>query len=130
MSVGAQGTGWQVADVNDVPPVKPDWPQTWKSIRHHFGITAFGMNAVTKDAGQVLIPEHDEKASGQQEIYFVHAGEAVATLGGERITVPAGGLIAVEPDVTRKIESTASPTTLLCVGGTPGVAYEVGAWEQ
>jgi len=130
MSVGAQGTGWQVADVNDVPPVKPDWPQTWKSIRHHFGITAFGMNAVTKDAGQVLIPEHDEKASGQQEIYFVHAGEAVATLGGDRITVPAGGLIAVEPDVTRKIESTASPTTLLCVGGTPGVAYEVGAWEQ
>ena len=130
MSVGAQGTGWQVADVNDVPPVKPDWPQTWKSIRHHFGITAFGMNAVTKDAGQVLIPEHDEKASGQQEIYFVHAGEAVATLGGERITVPAGGLIAVEPDVTRKIESTTSPTTLLCVGGTPGVAYEVGAWEQ
>jgi len=130
MSVGAQGTGWQVADVNDVPPVKPDWPQTWKSIRHHFGITAFGMNAVTKDAGQVLIPEHDEKASGQQEIYFVHAGEAVATLGGEPITVPAGGLIAVEPDVTRKIESTASPTTLLCVGGTPGVAYEVGAWEQ
>jgi len=130
MSVGAQGTGWQVADVNDVPPVKPDWPQTWKSIRHHFGITAFGMNAVTKDAGQVLIPEHDERASGQQEIYFVHAGEAVATLGDERVTVPAGGLIGVEPDVTRKIESTASPTTLLCVGGTPGVAYEVGAWEQ
>ena len=130
MSVGAQGTGWQVADVNDVPPVKPDWPQTWKSIRNYFGITAFGMNAVTKDAGQVLIPEHDERQSGQQEIYFVHAGEVVATLGGERVTVPAGGLIAVEPDVTRKIESTASPTTLLCVGGTPGEPYEVGAWEQ
>jgi mannose-6-phosphate isomerase-like protein (cupin superfamily) len=130
MTVGAQGAGWQVADVNDVAPVKPDWPQTWKSIRHHFGITAFGINAVTKDADQVLIPEHDERESGQQEIYFVHAGSAVATLGGERVTVPAGGLIAVEPDVTRKIESAASPTTLLCVGGTPGSAYEVGAWEQ
>jgi mannose-6-phosphate isomerase-like protein (cupin superfamily) len=130
MTVGAQGAGWQVADVNDVAPVKPDWPQTWKSIRHHFGITAFGINAVTKDADQVLIPEHDERESGQQEIYFVHAGSAVATLGGERVTVPAGGLIAVEPDVTRKIESAASPTTLLCVGGAPGSAYEVGAWEQ
>ena len=43
---------------------------------------------------------------------------------------PAGGLIAVEPDVTRKIESAASPTTLLVVGGTPGAAYEIGAWEQ
>jgi uncharacterized cupin superfamily protein len=130
MSEAAQGAGWQVAEVNDVPPVKPDWPQTWKSIRHHFGITAFGINAVTKDAGQVLIPEHNERESGQQEIYFVHAGEVVATLGDERVTVPAGGLIGVEADVTRKIESTASPTTLLCVGGTPGAAYEVGGWEQ
>jgi mannose-6-phosphate isomerase-like protein (cupin superfamily) len=130
MSVRAEGAGWQVAAVNDVPPVKPDWPPTWKSIRHHFGITAFGINAVTKDAGQVLIPEHHERESGQQELYFVHAGEAVATLGDERVTVPAGGVIAVEPDVTRKIESTASPTTLLCVGGTPGAAYEVGAWEK
>ena len=130
MSVRVQGAGWQVAEVNDVPPVKPDWPPTWKSIRHCFGITAFGINAVTKDADKVLIPEHDERESGQQEVYFVHAGEAVATLAGERVTVPAGGLIAVEPDVTRKIESAASPTTLLVVGGTPGAAYEIGAWEQ
>ena len=57
-----------------IPPVKPDWPATWKSVRHHFGITAFGINAVTKDAGNVLIPEHDEAESGQEEIYFVHAG--------------------------------------------------------
>ena len=73
MSV-AQGTGWKIELVDDVPPVKPDWPATWKSIRNHFGITAFGINAVTKDAGNVLIPEHDERASGQQEIYFVHVG--------------------------------------------------------
>jgi mannose-6-phosphate isomerase-like protein (cupin superfamily) len=130
MSARAEGTGWQVEAVNDVPPVKPDWPPTWKSIRHHFGITAFGINAVTKDAGNVLIPEHNERESGQQEIYFVHAGEVVATLGDERVTVPAGGVIAVEPDVTRKVESTASPTTLLCVGDTPGAAYEVGDWEK
>ena len=25
-----QGTGWKVADINEVPPVKPDWPATWK----------------------------------------------------------------------------------------------------
>ena len=130
MSDAEQGAGWQVAAVNDVPPVKPDWPQTWKSIRHHFGITAFGINAVTKDADQVLIPEHDERESGQEEIYFVHAGEVVATLDGERVTVPSGGLIGVEPNVTRKLESTASPTTVLCVGGTPGAAYEVGDWEK
>jgi mannose-6-phosphate isomerase-like protein (cupin superfamily) len=126
----ATGHGWQVRDVNEIPPVKPDWPATWKSVRHAFGITAFGVNAVTKDAGAVLIPEHDEAASGQQELYFVHAGAVRATLDGEAVDVPAGGLVAVEPNVARKIESTASPTTLLVVGGTPGRAYEVGAWEQ
>ncbi len=129
MSVAAKGGGWQVAAVNEIPPVKPDWPATWKSVRHHFGITAFGVNAVTKDAGNVLIPEHDESRSGQQELYFVHAGAVTATLDGETVAVPEGGMISVAPEVTRTIESTASPTTLLCVGATPGAAYEIGAWE-
>ena len=68
MAATAQGTGWQVAQIDEIPPVKADWPATWKSVRHFFGITAFGVNAVTKDAGNVLIPEHDETASGQQEL--------------------------------------------------------------
>jgi mannose-6-phosphate isomerase-like protein (cupin superfamily) len=122
--------GWSAAPVNDIPPVRPDWPATWKSIRHHFAITAFGVNAVTKDAGTVLIPEHDESESGQEEIYFVHAGEVRATLDGEELVAPAGTVIAVQPKTRRKLEATASPTTLLCIGGTPGKAYEVGAWES
>jgi len=126
----AAGQGWKVESLNDVPPVKPDWPATWKSVRHHFGLTAFGINGVTKDAGNVLIPEHDEAESGQEEVYFVHAGEVTATLDGETLTVGAGGVIACGPHVKRKIESTASPTTLLCIGGTPGKAYEVGDWEK
>ena len=130
MSVAAKDSSWEAAAVNDIPPVKPDWPATWKSVRHHFGITAFGVNAVTKDAGNVLIPEHDESESGQQELYFVHAGAVTATLDGESVEVPAGGFIAVEPAVRRKIESTASPTTLVCVGATPGAAYQVGDWEK
>jgi quercetin dioxygenase-like cupin family protein len=123
-------SSWQVADVNDIPPVKEDWPQTWKSVRHHFGIAGFGINAVTKDAGNVLIPEHDETASGQQELYFVHAGEVKATLDGEETTLPAGSFLHCEPGVKRKLESTASPTTLVVIGGTPGKAYEIGPWEQ
>src|SRR5919109_4804308 len=101
----AKGAGWHVADVNQIPPVKPDWPATWKSVRHHFGITAFGVNAVTKDAGTVLIPEHDETESGQQELYVVHAGEVTATLDGEELSVPAGSFVHCEPGSKRKFES-------------------------
>lgn len=130
MSVAAKGVGWQVEEVNEISPVKADWPATWKSVRHYFGITAFGVNAVTKDADNVLIPEHDETESGQQELYFVHAGEVVATLDGDRTTVPEGGMVAVDPAVKRKFESAASPTTLIVVGAPVGAAYEVGAWER
>src|SRR5439155_6759363 len=97
MAATAQGTGWQVAQIDEIPPVKPDWPATWKSVRHFFGITAFGVNAVTKDAGNVLIPEHDERSSGQQELYLVHAGEVRATLDGEAVTIAAGGMVSVGP---------------------------------
>ena len=124
------GEGWKIESVHDVPPVKPDWPATWKSVRHHFGIKAFGINAVSKDAGNVLIPEHDESASGQQEIFFVHEGEAVATLGGEEVRAPAGTFIACEPGTKRKLEAAASPTTVIVVGAPVGRAYEIGAWEQ
>ena len=121
---------WQIAAVDEIPPVKEDWPATWKSVRHHFGITAFGINAVTKDEGNVLIPEHDETQSGQQELYFVHAGAVKATIDGEEVQMPVGSVLGIEPAVTRKLESTESPTTLLVFGGTPGKAYEVGPWEQ
>ena len=121
---------WEVADVNEIPPVKDDWPTTWKSVRHHFGITGFGVNAVTKDAGEVLIPEHDETPSGQQELYFVHAGAVKATVDGTEVSLPAGSFLHCEPEVVRALESTGSPTTLLVIGGAPGKAYEVGPWEQ
>ena len=125
-----QGEGWKAAAIDDIPPVKADWPSTWKSMRHHFGITAFGVNAVTKDAGNVLIPEHRHADTGEQELYIIQCGIARATLDGEEVDVPAGSAVAVEGPVRRKFEATESPTTLIVVGGTPGKAYEVGEWER
>src|SRR5207237_10429211 len=75
-------------------------------------------------------PEHDGTASGQQEIFFVHEGEAVATLDGEEVRAPAGTFVAVEPGTRRKFEAAVSPTTVVVVGSCPGKAYEVGPWEQ
>ena len=125
-----QGEGWKAAVIDEIPPVKANWPVTWKSVRHHFGITAFGINAVTKDAGNVLIPEHHHGDTGEQEIYIVQRGAAKATLDGTEVPVPAGACVAVEGPVHRKFEATESPTTLIVVGAIPGQAYEVGGWER
>jgi quercetin dioxygenase-like cupin family protein len=128
--MAAHGDGWKAEAIDDIPPVKPDWPATWKSMRHHFGITAFGVNAVTKDAGDVLIPEHGHAETGEQELYVIQRGAARATLDGQEVDVPAGSAVAVEGPVRRKFEATESPTTLIVIGGTPGKAYEVGDWEK
>ena len=128
--MGQDGDGWKTALIDEIPPVKADWPPTWKSIRHYFGITAFGINAVTKDAGNVLIPEHRHAATGEEEIYIIQRGAAKATLDGVEVDVPAGGAVAVDGSVARKFEATESPTTLIVVGGVPGQAYEIGDWEK
>jgi quercetin dioxygenase-like cupin family protein len=125
-----EGEGWKTASIDEIPPVKADWPATWKSVRHHFGITAFGVNAVTKDAGNVLIPEHDHGQTGEQELYIVQRGAVVATLGSEHVELPAGSAAAVEGGVRRKFEATESPTTLIVIGGVPGKPFEIGDWEK
>ena len=107
MSVRTQGTGWQVAEVNDVPPVKPDWPQTWKSIRHHFGITAFGINAWTAgDAGDRIINEHTQ--DDEEELYVVLEGRATFEVGDEKVDAPAGTLVFVSPGERRTAFADAS----------------------
>jgi quercetin dioxygenase-like cupin family protein len=122
--------GWAVADVHEIPPIQESWGDTWKSVRHHFGITAFGVNAVSKDEGEVLIPEHDESEANQQELFFVYEGEATAELDGQPMRAAAGSFIAIEPRVRRKFTAAVSPTTLIVVGAPIGQAFEISAWEK
>ena len=102
----------------------------WIPIRHQLGIETFGMNGYRRNAGETVVPEHDEAEGGQQEIFFVHEGEAVATLDGEEVRAPAGTFVAVEPGTKRKFEAAASPTTLVVIGAPVGRAYEIGPWEK
>ena len=91
------GSGSAGAPVDQVPPVKPDSPRPGSRSATTSGSPRSGSTRSPRTRGSVLIPAHDETASGQQEVYFVHAGEVAATLDGERVLVAAGGVIAVEP---------------------------------
>ena len=88
------------------------------------------INAVTKGSGENLIPEHDETASGQQEVFFVHQGAVDATLDGETMRLEAGAFVAVDPATRRQFDAAATPTTLVAVGSPVGRAYELPGWEQ
>ena len=57
--------------------VVTDGRSPWRPVRHHLGITAFGVNAWTgKQVGDRIINEHDETAEHdrQEELYLVQAG--------------------------------------------------------
>jgi hypothetical protein len=119
---------YAIARLEEIAEVT-DGRQPWRPVRHHFGITSFGVNAWTaKEAGDQLINEHDE-AGEDEELYVVTAGRARFQLGGETRDAPAGTYVFVEPGVMRTAFAEEAGTTLLAIGGRPGQAYEVSGWE-
>ena len=103
----------------------------WAPIRRSLGVQAFGINAWTaRDAEANVIPDHDEKSTGHEELYVVTAGHATFTVGGEEIDAPSGTIVFVrDPATNRGAVSVEPGTTILSVGGAPGEAYRPRAWE-
>src|SRR6266516_756596 len=103
-----------------------------RPVRHHFGITSFGVNAWTgREAGDRIINEHDE-ADGedqQEELYIVQSGRARFELDGEEVDAPAGTLVFARPGVKRTAFAEEPGTTIVALGGVPGKAYEPDGWE-
>jgi tetratricopeptide (TPR) repeat protein len=103
-----------------------------RPVRHHFGITSFGVNAWTgHEAGDRIINEHDESEAHdlQEELYLVHRGRARFELDGEQVDAPAGTFVFARPDVKRTAFAEEPGTTIVALGGTPGKAYEPRGWE-
>jgi len=122
-------SGYAVACLDEIEEIT-DGRQPWRPIRHHFGITAFGVNAWTgRDAGDRIINEHDESDDSNEELYFVQRGRAVFELDGERVDAPAGTFVFARPGVKRTAFAEEPETTIIALGGIPGKAYEADGWE-
>jgi hypothetical protein len=120
---------WGVSRIEDVPELTPVGECPIRPIRHHFGISAFGVNAWTaKAAGDRLINEHEEDP-GSEELYVVMRGRAVFELDGERQDAPAGTLVFAAPEVKRTAFAEEAGTTVLAIGATVGKAYDPVGWE-
>jgi quercetin dioxygenase-like cupin family protein len=103
----------------------------WAPVRRELGVESFGINGWTaREAGASIIPEHDEKPSGHEELYLVIAGRATFTVAGEEIDAPEGTIVFVpDPGVLRAAVAAEAPTTVVSVGGEPGRAYAPRSWE-
>lgn len=115
--------GWAAKRISEVPLVPDGEPSDpdWHPLQHHLGFTAFGANVfVAREPGQELLGEHDERASGQEELYLVLRGEAEFTLDGETVSAPEGTVVAVTgPDVARGATAVVAGTAVLAIGASP-----------
>src|SRR5215210_3787149 len=122
-------TDYAVARLDEIDEID-DGRSPLRPVRHHFGITSFGINAWTaKNAGDRIINEHDEADDGHEELYLVHSGRAAFELDGERIDAPAGTFVSARPGVKRTAFAEEPGTTIIALGGVPGEAYQPHGWE-
>ena len=121
-------SGYAVARLDEIDEVD-DGRCPWRPVRHHFGITSFGINAWTgREVGDRIINEHDEKDE-QEELYLVMTGRAVFEIDGERVDAPGGTFVFVPTGLQRTAFAEEPGTTIVVVGGAPGQAYEPHGWE-
>ena len=123
-------SGYAVAHLDEIDEMD-DGRCPYRPVRHHFGITAFGVNAWTgRDVGDRIINEHDESdGASHEELYLVMRGRAVFELDGDRVDAPAGTFVFAPPNVKRTAFAEEPETTIIALGGTPGKAYEPVGWE-
>ena len=122
-----------VARLDEITPEAGEDDSRWFRLRRDLDVGAFGVNAYGADAGNRVIEEHDElgtAAGRHQELYLVLRGRARFELGGDERAVGTGEMVFIEdPAVRRGAIAEEDGTIVLVVGGTPGQAYAVSAWE-
>ena len=122
--------GYEVAHIDELEELPINNGEfVWRPIRRRFGITAFGTNAYTGDAGQRVIEEHSER-DNHQEMYVVLRGRATFRLGDDEVDAPAGTIVFLRPDTKRGAIAIEDGTAVLAVGAKPGVVFEPSLWED
>jgi len=103
----------------------------WRPVRRRFGIRAFGVNAYSPlEAGAQVIEEHTESTLGHEEIYVVLRGRARFTVGEDEHELGPGQLVFLrDPSLRRGAVGLDADTIVLALGGKPGAAHQVSAWE-
>ena len=122
--------GWSIARIEELESYDvAHGGLTWRPVRRHFDIRAFGVNAYTAArAGQQVVEEHREQ-DGHEELYVVLTGRATFELDGEPHDAPAGTLVHCLPGTLRAAAAAEPGTTVLGIGAKRGEPYRPSPWE-
>jgi quercetin dioxygenase-like cupin family protein len=120
-----------IAHIDELDRIEMPDGFVWRPIRRHFDIRGFGVNAYSAlEAGGQIVEEHAETQLGHEELYLVLRGRARFTVDGNEHELAAGQLVFVrDPQLRRGAVALEEDTVVLALGGKPGEAHVVSAWE-
>jgi quercetin dioxygenase-like cupin family protein len=98
--------GYSVVDASE-------FEERRKPIARQLGAKAIRMNQFDNEPDQAG-KEHDERESGQEEIYVPLRGRGILRVDGEKVPLVPGHYVLVSPDATRQV-----------VAGPEGLGYLV-----
>ena len=84
-----------------------------KLVARELGARAIRLNQFDSQPGQPGF-EHDERESGQEEVYLALSGEGVLRVDGAEVPLEPGRYVLVPPEATRQV-----------VAGPAGLSYAV-----
>ncbi len=103
------------------------WPK-WLLARRSLGIESFGMNVCHLEPGE-QIPEHDETARDQEEVFVTLAGTPSVVVDGDEHPLPAGTFVRLDPAPRRfVVNNGGEPATVLLASAPRTSGYEPMEW--
>jgi mannose-6-phosphate isomerase-like protein (cupin superfamily) len=112
--------GYSVVNVEDIERAGPGG--VVRFVRREVRGEAFGINWFELPSGAAGM-EHDEAASGQEEVYVVVRGSGHWQIGDVEVPVGTGSFIRVDPETRRCPVAGPDGMTFIAVGSRRG-SYE------
>jgi uncharacterized cupin superfamily protein len=95
----------------------------FRKMRRALGTTAFGLNEVRLPPGAEGA-EHDETATGHEEVYVMLSGEGTFTVDGEDVPVTEGDYLRVDSSSTRQVIAGPEGLRFIVIGAKPQPEYD------
>jgi mannose-6-phosphate isomerase-like protein (cupin superfamily) len=100
----------------------------WRLVRRTLELGAFGINVVELPVGE-RIPEHDETARDQEEVFYVMSGRPTLVIDGEDHPAAAGTFARLDPAHSRTIVNGGpEPASVLIISAPRSSGYEPMDW--
>jgi uncharacterized cupin superfamily protein len=116
-------SGFTIAHADDMEKAG-----NWLLVRRSLGLEAFGINIVDIAPGE-RIPEHDETARDQEEVFLAVEGDATLVIDSEDHDLPQGTFARLSPDLSRTVVNHGGSTVRILIASAPCTSgYEPMGW--